>query len=97
MKYFDDHQFPYTFGHIFMPPIHFWRGTQKKLNHFYPTVAQEFMKWLGMELYKLKWSTKEYLECQKSPKVHYFSKDFKYFQNFGSLNREATSQKSSLF
>ena len=59
--------------------------------------AQEFMKWLGMELYKLKWSTKEYLECQKSPKVHYFSKNFKYFQNFGSLNSEATPQKSSLF
>ena len=25
------------------------------------------MKWLGMDLYKLKWSTKEYLEFQKVP------------------------------
>jgi hypothetical protein len=40
MKYFVDHQFPYTFGPIFMPPIHFWRGTQKKLNHFYLTVTK---------------------------------------------------------
>ena len=34
----DESCFPYTFGPTFMPPIHFWRRTQKKLNHFYPTV-----------------------------------------------------------
>ena len=37
----DESCFPYTFGPTFMPPIHFWRRTQKKLNHFYPTVVDK--------------------------------------------------------
>ena len=31
---FDDQHFPYTFGPTFMPPIHFWRHTQKNSNVF---------------------------------------------------------------